>query len=330
MFTKGVKKRIYEQKVKEGLIERIPKKDVTITNATVYDDLEMVDEYEKQLKESHEIMEGLGMPVSDVEKSLLFPAPEGSANLYYGRIRQGKTYAATSDILDLLRQGQQVYANWEVKVSDFDDRENFFIVLMNILLFRKRFYKIPMHKNFHYINTSTGEVDGEQVFDPARGADLIRYLNTLNNCHLFIDEAWRIVDSYQGTYFSLESRDLVLVTGHKNRTINFIAQRPTSVHVVARGNMNRFYKCVKISSWPWNRFARYEFQDMDKETVDETKEPISVKTYFGSRKVYNAYNTHAFGGDSRIKPLEFDIFDLTFKEKCIALWRIFRKLWIKK
>lgn len=259
--------------------------------------------------------EGLGKEVDFEHRKDMFPAPEGSANLYYGKIRNGKTYAATSDILDLLRQGQQVYANWPVNVKDFDDRKNMFILIINTLLFKKTFFVIPQAKNFHYINTITGEVDGIQKFNPKSTSELIKYLNSLNNCHLFLDEAWRIVDSYQGTTMPVESRDLILVTGHKNRTVNLIAQRPTSVHVVARGNMSRFYKCVKIASWPWNRFARYEFQEMDRETVDETKEPESIKTYWGQKNVYNAYNTHQFGGDNRIDELHFTAYNLTTMDK---------------
>jgi hypothetical protein len=327
MFTKGVKNKILNQKIKEGLIHQIPIN-------RIYDDMNLLDQHEeerlqKELGESHRIMREIGKEVPDLEKSLMFPAPEGSANLYYGKIRNGKTYAATSDILDLLRQGQQVYANWPVNVEDFDDRKNIFIILMNTFLFKKRFFKIPQAKNFHYINTSTGEVDGIQKFNAKSMGELIKYLNTLNNCHLFIDEAWRIVDSYQGTQMPIESRDLILVTGHKNRTVNLIAQRPTSVHVVARGNMSRFYKCVKLASWPWNRFARYEFQEMTGETVDETKEPESIKTYWGQQSVYKAYNTHQFGGDNRIDDIHFTAYDLTVKDKIKALYRIIRS-WFKK
>ena len=329
---KGVKQLIYKAKIREGLITQIPIKKI-LNEMDIIEDKRKYDEENdrlgKELEESHKIMNELGIEVTNIEKSLMFPAPEGSANLYYGKIRNGKTYAATSDILDLLRQGQQVYANWPINVEDFDDRKNIFIILINTFLFKNRFYVIPQAKNFHYINTSSGEVDGIQKFNPKSMGELIKYLNTLNNCHLFIDEAWRIVDSYQGTTMPIESRDLILVTGHKNRTVNLIAQRPTSVHVVARGNMSRFYKCVKIYSWPWNRFARYEFQEMDKETVDETKEPESIKTYWGQKSVYNAYNTHQFGGNNRIDELHFTAYDLSLKDKIKGLKAII-KSWFKK
>jgi len=128
-----------------------------------------------------------------------------------------------------------------------------------------------------------------------------------------------VIDSYQGTKMGIESRNLVLVTGHKFRTVNLIAQRPTSIHVTARGNMNRFYKFVKLASWPWIRFARYEFQTMDKESVDETQDPISTKTYWASKRVFNAYNTHAYGGQEPLHQTEFELYVLTFHKKLKAL-----------
>jgi len=268
----------------------------------------------------------LGKEVPQEELADAFPAPEGELNMYYGQIGSGKTYGATSDILDLVRAGRVVYATWPVKVEDFDDRRSFWFLLKNTLLFKKRFYKILSTKNLHFINAETGEVDGVYTFNPARNSEYIEFLNSLNHCDLFIDEAWRVIDSYMPTRdFGTEVRSLILVTRHKFRTINLIAQRPNSIQVTARANVNRFYKFVKIASWPWIRFARYEFQDMSGETVDEEKEPISTKTYWGSKRVFSAYNSFFYGDLDPLHYLHLKAYDLSLWDKGKAWYRLLRR-----
>lgn len=261
-------------------------------------------------------MQNLGTKVLTDDLLDVFEASEGSINMYYGLIGNGKTYAATADILDLLEQGKVVYANWHIEIDDFDDRENFWRVFFNLILFRKRFFKIPCSKNLHYFDPENFSSTGE----------LVEWLSGLNDCHIFFDEGQDMFDSYEGTKFSKSKRRLILHTRHFHRTLNIISQRPTAIQVSARGNVNRFFKCVKISSWPWVRFARYEFQEMKGETVDEESEPISVKKYWGSSKVFNAYNTDYLSqGIPKSQQVFFEAFDLTFKEKCIALWKIVAK-----
>jgi len=236
----------------------------------------------------------------------VFEASEGSINMYYGKIGNGKTYAATSDILDLLKQGKVVYANWHIQVEDFDDRKSLFLTIVNILLFKKRFYKIPCAKNLHYFDPEQFNSTGE----------LTEWLSSLNDCHIFFDEGQDMFDSYEGTKFAKSKRRLILHTRHYHRTLNIISQRPTAIQVSARGNVNRFYKCVKLASWPWIRFARYEFQEMAGETVDEEAEPESVKTYWGSNRVFKAYNTDYLAqGIPKSQQVFFEAFDLNFGDK---------------
>lgn len=242
-----------------------------------------------------------------------FSASEGAINMYYGMIGNGKTYAATSDILDLLRQGKVVYLNWKVIVDDFDDRENFWPAFFNLILFRKRYFKIPCAQNLHYFDPEQFQSTGE----------LVEWLSGLNDCHIFFDEGQDMFDSYEGPKFSKSKRRLILHTRHYHRTLNIISQRPTAIQVSARGNVNRFYKCVKLASWPWIRFARFEFQNMTGETVDETQDPISKKTYWGSNRVFRAYNTDYLAeGIPKSQSVFFEAFDLSFKERLIVLYRI--------
>jgi len=202
-----------------------------------------------------------------------FLAPEGSVNFYYGRIRSGKTYAATADALELLSQGQRVVANWPIQWAGVDERTHLGKLFFSIF-FNNKFYVFPRY-NFLYIPR-------EQLT-----ADV---LNELVDCHVFIDEGQWIFDSYDRANFALEKRKLIQATGHFRRTLNIIAQRTNSVQVTARAQVSRFYKCEKVLNWPWIRFKRTEFQDMAGEDVDETQ-PIGEKHYWASRKVYAAYNS---------------------------------------
>jgi len=253
-----------------------------------------------------------------LEKDLIdvFQASEGSINMYYGLIGNGKTYSATSDIIDLLKQGKVVYANWHIKVDDFDDRDNFWMLLKNTLFFRKRFYRIPCHQNLHFFDPSDFESTGE----------LVEWLSAKNDCHIFFDEGQDMFDSYELTRFSKSKRRLILHTRHFHRTLNIISQRPTAIQVSARGNVNRFYKCVKLATWPWPRFARFEFQEMTGETVDENKEPISKKVYWASNKIFQAYNTDYLAeGIAKSQKVYFQAWDLTLKDKIRTFRRLFSR-----
>ena len=55
----------------------------------------------------------------------LFKPVEGQLAFYHGRVRNGKTYSATADILELLRRGEVVWANWKIDFSGFDERDSF-------------------------------------------------------------------------------------------------------------------------------------------------------------------------------------------------------------
>jgi len=261
---------------------------------------------------------GIEVPVDNY-----FKAKEGELNMIYGRIGSGKTYLATRQIIEELNQGKLVYGTWPINLEPFDDRESLFMLIRNIIFWKKPFFKVNCPENYHYINAENGEVDGIYTFNPNKTAykdEYIEYLNTLNHCHLYIDEAWRVIDSYSKvSSFSMDNRNLILVTRHKFRTITLIAQRPTSVQVTARANVNRFYKCVKLAEWPWIRFAMYEFQDMTGDTVDEEQEPISTQTYWLNKNIANRYNSFYYGTLEPLHKIDYKVYVLTFIEKCFML-----------
>jgi len=261
-----------------------------------------------------------------------FVAGEGELNFIYGHVGSGKTYLATSMIHEDLARGDLVYCTWPIKVQDFDDRESFVIGLMNLLLFREEYYKINCSKNLHYINAETGEVDGVKQFEPTKDG-YVSYLNKLNHCKLYIDEAWRVIDSYEKTTsMGIEVRNLILVTRHKYRVVNLIAQRPTSVQATARGNMSRFYRCEKLVNFPklgWVVFKRSEFQDMVGDNVDETVDPVSVKRYLGSKRIFNSYNSYYYGDLNPLHKKYFEVYILNYKERFLVLFNYFLNIFSK-
>jgi hypothetical protein len=255
-----------------------------------------------------------------------FKPPEGSLNMYYGRIGSGKTYSATSDIIDLLKQGQVIYCSWPIELEPFfDDRESLLITFFNVLFGRKEFYRVHSYRNFHYFSVKKRELydfTGKVIQSWEHQSDFIEWLNNLTYCHVFIDEAYVLFDSYEKTNMSMSKRVFALETRHNFRHINIIAQRPTSIQVSQRSQVNRFYKCEVIARWPWIRFARFEYQDMVGETVDEEAEPISRKVYWASTKIFNAYNSY-YLGKVKSQDVFFDTFLLSSVERLKLLGKNF-------
>jgi len=248
----------------------------------------------------------VGTPVDKQLLLDLFEPDEGSVNFYYGRIGNGKTYSATADILDYLSQGRVVYANWHIDFSGFDERESFWHVFYKTLFFRKYFFKFPK-ENFHYF--SPDDVD-------------VKFLAKLTDCEVFVDEGQWVFDSYKGTDFSVEKRKLILHTRHFNRSLNIISQRTQALHVTARGQVNRFFKCEKkLKLGPILLFKRTEFQDMKENDVNEESDPVSVKTYLASKKVLNAYNSkYMRAGVEKSQEVHFEAFKLNLKTRLKLLF----------
>jgi len=227
----------------------------------------------------------------------IFGPEDGTVNMYYGRIGNGKTYSATADILDHLRQGRVVYANWHINFDGFDERKSFAYAFWRFITFRKRFYKFSK-ENLRYFDPDDVDVE---------------FLSSLTDCHVYIDEGQWIFDSYEGTKFSKAKRRLILHTRHLNRSLNIISQRTQAIQVSARGQVNRFFKCEKKLKWPFLIFRRTEFQEMKDNDVDETSEPLSQKTYFANKRVLNAYNSkYLRGGIEKSQDVHFEAFDYTF------------------
>lgn len=253
----------------------------------------------------------IGNKVKEIDLVGLFQASEGMIAQYYGRIGNGKTYNATADILDDLKNGEVVYCNWHLNYEGYDDRLSPWRTFINFIFFRKRYYKFDK-KNLHYIEINE---------------DFIDNFEKLTDCKVYLDEGHVAFDSYEMAKMSLRKRKAVLHTRHFNRSIYIISQRPTAVHVTMRANVNVFYKCEKILSWPFLAFKRSEFQDMVGETVDENAKPISVKRYIANKRVLNSYNSkYLRNGLPASQKVFFEAYDLTLAERWSAMCAAFRGL----
>lgn len=283
--------------------------------------LMMIDKY--SLDEEEPLYLGRDVPKDDLIGK--FEAPEGSVELIYGRIRQGKSTHAVRLMYMSLTQGRVVYSNLLLDLSQetFDQRDSFEQVFFKLLFGKKRFFHFEK-SNYHYFDPTTGLCNGEKVFDPSKKGDEVRWLNTLTDCEIYYDEGQWLLDSYEMTNVSVEKRKLITETGHMNRKIYIIAQRTQSVHVNARGNVNIFWKCKKHNFFFWKLLVVYEFQDMKGQDVDEEVEPVSTQRYWTSNTYWRMFNTHYLrGGKPRSQELHYKAYDFTTKEKIILLWENF-------
>jgi len=252
-------------------------------------------------------MLNVGKKMLEIDLVGLFQANDGEITQRYGRIGQGKTYGATADVLDELKRGHVVYINWKMNYKGFDQREDWLFVIGSILFpWRSKLFYFPP-ENLRYLPIDENFMD---VFQ------------NLTDCSVYLDEGHVIFDSYEMAKMSMQKRVAVLHTRHFNRSIHIISQRPTAIHVMMRANVNRFYKYEKLISSPFLLFRRTEYQDMSNESVDEDQ-PLSVKLYLGSKKIYSMYDSKYLRGDTPdSQKVFFDGFDVSFFSRIFLLLRL--------
>lgn len=217
-----------------------------------------------------------GEEFTEIDALELFPPDEGSINQWYGHIGSGKTYGATCEILEKLKQGKVIYATWKIKWEGYDERKEFFPLILGILGLKK-FFAVYPKENLRFF-----EINEE----------FYKIMGRLTSCEVYLDEGHIAFDSYQLAKMSMEKRLAVLDTRHYDRTINIISQRPSAVHATIRGNVNRFYKMEEKTFFKWKIFTRKEYQDVDaNEKPDENKDAITEKTFWGRKKIYQLYDS---------------------------------------
>ena len=182
----------------------------------------------------------------DKEKEIqlldILPTIEGQITQRYDRIGQGKTYAATVDVLDELKRGHIVYCNWQIDYDGYDQSRSPLYLLGSLLFpWKNKLLSFPA-SNLRFISVDE---------------NFIENFAKLTNCSVYLDEGHVAFDSYEMAKMSMAKRVAVLHTRHFDRAIHIISQRPTAVHRVLRANVNRFYKYEKFGSkWPFIIFRR--------------------------------------------------------------------------
>jgi hypothetical protein len=286
----------------------------------------------KNLESGAAVPKTIGIEVPSYQLVDYFDAAEGSIELIYGRIRNGKSTHAVRLMYTALKEGRVIYSNLLLDLSqeNFDQRDAFEQVFWKLFFGKKRYFVFDK-RNYHWFNPTTGECDGKVVFDPNKKGDEIAWLNTLTDCEIFYDEGQWLLDSYEMTNVSVAKRKLITETGHNNRKIYIIAQRTQSVHVNARGNVNIFWKCKKQNWFFWSLLVVYEFQDMKGQDVDEDAEPVSVQKFWSSNQYWRMFNTHYLrAGKPRSQEVYFKAYDYTRKEQFVLMWRNFGEPSLKR
>jgi len=256
-----------------------------------------------------EVLPGYRLPHSEVDLVKLFGASEGEIAVYYGHIRQGKTFGSTQMGIEAADTGLPVYFNYPVKYIGSDQRYSLLWILISLIWpWKDRFYHMkPGLVKYFQISDSWAQSQG---YD-----DFWHWFKTRTDCLIVADEGHVIFDSYRKTFVSMEQRMAVLETGHFSRRLIIVSQRPTAIHVTARANCNVFYKFERKLRWPFLLFKRTEYQDMAMETVDETK-PLSTKWIIGSRRVMKAFDSkYLRGGMKTSQNIDVDIYDFYYREK---------------
>ncbi len=249
-----------------------------------------------------------------------FQAQEGEVQQIIGKTGNGKTYEASRRTLEYLKQGVIVYTTWKMTLPDFyDERTDPVKLFWRTLFFRKRFYKFDYKKNWRFLDIDR--------------PDLIKFLSTLTDCVVMMDEGQDVFDSRQR--MEQESRKTITRTRHMHKTLIIISQRAQAVDVTARANVTFFYKCVKTWAWFWP-FATY-FKVYRTEEMDAANFPIWEelstgwvaelwKSHFARQEVYDSYDSwYLRAGQQKSQEVYFEAYDLSTWEKLKMLLGIKRK-----
>lgn len=243
-------------------------------------------------------------PVNDprrdeIDLVALFHPAEHGLFLYYGRLGQGKTYAMTSDIIEDLQRGGVWYVNYPIYWQGYDESKNVIRLIFAAFGLVRKFY-VFTHENLHYL-----PID-EHFHDR---------VEKITDAKIGIDEGYVAYDSYEMAKLSLQKRKTILHARHYDRSFYITTQRPTSIHATLRGNINRFFRVQKLLL-PFGivLFKREEFDLGKDESVDEDNR-LSIKWYFGSKKIFAMYDTKYLRGT--IEPSQIThvhTVKLTYKE----------------
>lgn len=278
----------------------------------------------------------IGKKIIDISPLLdLFEAQEGVVDHIIGKTGMGKTYEATRRALNYLEQGYIVYTTWRLNLPEYyDQRDNFWDIFKNLIFFRKNFFRLDYKKNWKYVDLTDFE-DTEGIISTEK---LAKFLATRTDCIFMLDEGQDVFDSHKKS--GQIARQAITRTRHMHKTLIIISQRAQAVDVTARGNVEKFYKCVK-KEYFWGLlpplFRVYMTEDIDEgnnypiwvrhdSQGEITWEAPIYHSKFARKYIYNAYDSWYMRKNMvRSQELHLDAFELNFSDKIKALFRSMSK-----
>lgn len=261
----------------------------------------------------------------------LFEAQEGEVEHIIGKTGQGKTYEATRRALQYLYSGYTVYTTWRLNLPDYyDEREHFWPVFRNLLLFRKNFFRFDLRKNWNYVDLRSFE-DEKGIVDSEK---LARFLHSRTDCIFMLDEGQDVFDSHKRA--GQITRQTITRTRHMHKTLIIISQRAHAVDVTARGNVTYFYKCEK-RYFPFlgSHFRVYRTDEIDEANHhpiwarhDSTGRVVWKADVwhrgFAKKWIYDAYDSWYMRQEMvRSQDIKLEAYTLTFSDRLHALLRSF-------
>jgi len=237
---------------------------------------------------------------------------DGSIDMIYGGLGSGKTYMATADVLRDLADGIVVFTTWPIKFDGIDETHSRFRMFFSLIFpWTKKYLRIDK-SNHHYV--------------PLTDPDFMQKFQRSTDCVWYVDEAYAVIDSYVKNKMTLQDRFGIYGTRHFNRRLVLVAQRPNSIHVVARAMVNRFYHCSFPFPWFQKKllapiglmfFVRTLYEDMKDESVDEEK-PLSTRLYRARGNVFKAYDTkYLRAGVSRLFPPKIEVLHVSWLSRLV-------------
>lgn len=246
----------------------------------------------------------VGKKIVDVSQLVhVFASQEGEIRQLIGGIGQGKTYEATRQVLELLKQGKVVYTNWHLDLPDvFDERFSLSSAFWKLIFFRKNYFVFDYKKNWRY-------------YDMDR-SDIVDFIASLTDCYVYCDEGQDLFDSYEGIKMTKQKRKSLTRTRHLRKTLVIVSQRAQAIAVTARANVNVFYRTVKKLSWPKPYFQIWATEDVDSQNFPIWENSKRVYSGWARKSVLCAYNSwYLADGVKRSQEVRFDVYQLSLSER---------------
>jgi hypothetical protein len=238
-------------------------------------------------------MEGKRIIIDSEDLLTLFPPNEGFLEQTYGRIRTGKTSSETLRTIDDLNRGQVCYNNWPINWNGYDERRTFWGKFWGLIGIKK-YYKVYSRANFVFVDLTDLKNVKENGIETKK--NFYDWLKEKTSCTIRLDEGHIYYDSYLALKMDINDRVAILDTGHMDRRIVIISQRPSAIHVVLRANVSRFWKCEpSFDMFGFKRITVTEFQDTKNDLPNDERIEINdpktgVKKYGNYQWAVSSYS----------------------------------------